>query len=298
MVKKNLKIKDVDIGILNDGKIKQSSFRQYRSTFNSLCRVVGDHKLKDLLKIKSTLEGMDLTKPKMRNWIMLIYWLYKRTYGEDDKSQKISDYLDKLISEIKDNGNKNDCSKEDIKRFKEIKQKVKHEISRATPDIKLIDLITLYMYTNVVTRRADSRFMRVLHNNKRKSPYPYINTKTSMMYFPPYKTKREVLINIADHPHFLDKVKQVDKNGEKLYKDSMSSDRSLNAMRNSQKAYSLYIKRIFKKHYGFDVNIQKLRRLDACQDIDPAMMKKIKERAYLQSHSVGEHVNTYMRMKK
>ncbi len=228
---------------------------------------------------------------------MLVYLLYKKILGEDTKSKTISDYLDNLINDIKNSGNKNDCSPQDIKKYKSLKRIIKQEIQKENSDIPLIDLITLYIYTNIISRRADTRFLRIFKKDKHNKEYPFINTKTNNLFFPPHKTKREVILNIQNHKSFLHKLKQVKLNNNKLYRDSLSSDKTLNKMKNSQKSYSIYIKNIFKRHYDFDVNIQKLRRLDACEDIDPKFIKKIKDKAYLQSHSVGEHIQTYMRTK-
>lgn len=291
-------IKDIDIDILNNGRIKQTSFTQYKSTFNSLSRELGNYKLYDLIKIKNILEKKNITKSKQRNWLMLIYLLYKKIYGEDKKSQKVSDYLDKLINDIKNTGNKNDCTKGDIQKYKQIKLTIKQEINNPSTNIKLIDLITMYIYTNILSRRGDTRFLRIYNKKKSGGDYPYINTKTNILFFPPYKTRREVRLNISSHKAFLNKLRDAKLNNKKLYRDSLSSDKTFNKMKNSQKAYSMYIKRIFKKYFDFNVNIQKLRRLNACEDINPVFMEKIKKKAYLQSHSIGEHIRTYMRTKQ
>ncbi len=294
---KKLLIKDIDIDILNTGKIKQTSFRQYKSTFNSLSKELGNYKLYDLIKVKNILEKKNISKPKLRNWLMLIYSLYKKIFSEDKKSDKISDYLDKLIDDIKSSGNKNDCSKEDILKYKHISKLIKEEMNKSKSDLPLVDLITLYIYTNILARRGDTRFLRIYNKKKPNEEYPYINLKNNIIFFPAYKTRREVRLNISNHKAFLKHLKKVKLNNNRLYRESISSDKTLNKMNNSQKAFSIYIKKIFKKHYEFNVNIQKLRRLDACEDIDPTFMKKIKEKAYLQSHSVGTHVKTYMRTK-
>ncbi len=64
---KKLLIKDIDINILNNGKIKQTSFNQYKSTFNSLKKELGSNKLYDLIKIKNILIKKNISKPKLKN---------------------------------------------------------------------------------------------------------------------------------------------------------------------------------------------------------------------------------------
>ena len=289
-------IKDIDIEILNTGQIKQTSFIQYKSTLNSLSKELGDYKLYDLIKIKNILEKQDITKSKKRNWLMLLYLLYKKIYGVDKKSKIMSDYLDNLIDDIKNTGNKNDCSKSDIQTYKDIKIKIKKEMKKLHSDIDLIDLITMYIYTNILARRGDTRFILILNKNKSNEEYPYINTKTNILFFPNYKTRREVKLNISSHKSFLSKLKKVKLHNKNLYRIRLSSDKTLKEMKNSQKAYSIYIKKIFLKYYDFNTNIQKLRRLNACEDINSVFMDKIKKKSYLQSHSVGTHINTYMRL--
>ncbi len=292
---KDLKIEDIKHLNVKLGEISK---RQYNSVFNIIRKEIPNEKLKDILKIMDK-QKTKIKHSKLRNQMVILSKFYKVKFGVDDDYREVFTRLKKLNKDIleRDKG----TTIEAVNEFKEVKERLKKMIVN-NKEIDRVDLITMYLYVVIAPRRGDMRFMRI-YKRKKGPPdrnYPNINVKAKTLYFPPYKTNIPIEINLTEYPDFLRFVRntKINTNNNKLYTNNLSREMSdgIKGFASSQKAYTLYIKRIFKNHFKVDFTIQKIRRLSASED--HKIIEKLQEKADRQGHSLQIHIQTYAKIEK
>ncbi len=300
MTKKNLLIKDLDNKMLSDlDNIEFSSNRQYKSVLNVLKREAGDFKLKDIKKIIEH-QKKKISKSKLKNQIIVLLRFYKKFVNEEKVYKDVVEGVKILNKEVIDSSE--GVTKKEIEEYIKISKDVKSKISSKN-DVPLIDLITMYLYTNLTPRRTDNRFLRVNKGKNQNKKFPHINVKNKKMFYPPHKTDIITTIELKnEHDAFINAINHIELHeGNKLYRKVLSNGledvkNKEKLKKNSQKAYSVYVKKIFKKHYNKDnYTIQRLRRLFSSKDYK--VVEELKRKAKESGHSLNIHVNQYVKIK-
>jgi hypothetical protein len=290
-------INSININIINDGSLKMSSFNQYKSIFNSIKRYVGGYNLRNLPKIKNRLYELKINVASIRNYLSLLILLYKKIIGFDKTlNQFITDFKN---NEMKYISKKNDVVSGDLLFYKKIMTKVKKLIRNPYNQSELsdIDLVTLYILLHISSRRNDLRFLKIFKNSPPNKIYPYINIEKKLIYFPKYKTSSDITISLKNHGDFLNLIKQIKLYpGNYLYRYQLHKNITAKELKNSQKNFTIYIKKLFKNNFNFTVTIQKLRHLAALKDPKiNDIVKELRKAAELQNHGLKTHINVYMK---
>ncbi len=301
MTNKNILIKNLENKMLNDlDSIEVSSNRQYKSVLNVMKREVGEFKLKDIKKIIEHQKNK-ISKSKLKNQIVVLLRFYKKFVNEEKIYKDVVDFVRKLNQEVLDSSE--GVTKKEVEEYIKISKDVKEKMSTQN-NIPPIDLITMYLYTNLTPRRTDNRFLRVNKGKNQNKKFPHINVKNKNIFYPPHKTDIVTTINLKnDHEPFIALIRSIVLHeGNKLYRKVLSNGsedvKNKDKLRkNSQKAYSVYVKNIWKKYYKKDdYTIQKLRRLHSSKDYK--IVEELKKKAEESGHSIDVHVTQYVKIKK
>lgn len=309
--------------VLNNRKIKETTRTQYKYIMTAILNdnIIKKLRIKDLpLAIHYIIENDRLTFPTKRNWVNLLNIIYKY-YMHSDIDQKLIRLANNKLKELNvlSLDSVNAPSENDYHKYLRISDKIKTDIislmrdrmlynDDMTDDLfkeKMMNLILLYMYTNIEPRRSDIRSLIFSDNMNYRTAHININSfnennnKKEYIYYPEFKRGTPIKIHFNEDTPYnwkillaaLKLIKPLYNDNEKIFGKKYSEDDH-----NSKVRFLRYIIKLFKDYYQYDTNLQKLRRLYALRlHTNLHQLNRVSD---LMGHNLHTHTNIYMKKNK